>query len=365
MSANLHISPWLIPVDLEGGGGGGGGGGGLPAITSDVTLNVPTEFPTIKDALDWVRERVRLNGANVTIFVEDGTALAESVVLTNECLDYVTLSFGENITLDADAVPVSPLGYVVFVYLSDSKINIGNDSYCFFNVVGTTPTIFSYCERSEIHIENVVVGGLFVGAYAAKSSVSIKASTLSAVIGTMFESSNVRLTETEIYSQNACVKAIDNSSVAIVAGTYQSGDAPIIDAALSRVTLNSVLGSLTFSTSAAQNVISSEKADISGSVSSINTECTDEVIFNNGGTVAITVLLALNVGSNNPTLVRAAAGRTEIGVTAFGTSTGEIVNVQQGAIVQVRLGLGTLPFVFSGGYSQTPNVPTADGIIFA
>lgn len=28
MSANLHISPWLIPVDLEGGGGGGGDGSG-------------------------------------------------------------------------------------------------------------------------------------------------------------------------------------------------------------------------------------------------------------------------------------------------------------------------------------------------
>lgn len=396
MSANLHISPWLIPVDLEGGGGGGGGGGvqsvvagtgitvdntdpqnpivsatgggGLPAITSDVTLNVPTDFPTINDALDWVRERVRLNGANVTIFVEDGTTLAESVVLTNECLDYVTLSFGENVTFDADAAPPTPLGVPAYLYADNAKISVLNGAINSINKVGATAELI-VAINSNVRVDNVVCDG-FDGILFAKNSDIfcnrlIATNCVSAVtaIATKFFLDN-----SQLHSAQECVYASLGSDIQITSSASPvalvAGDVSVFFIENSALSVVQTSGLITIEQGQSDYVIECNNSSVDINAQSLTTG-SRIAIFKNAYSQLSVEINFLDMATNTPDLLMADAGTSVVGVSnVTGTSSGYVCNVNQAAIFQKRL-INDLTVYFTGGYSQTPNVPTADGLIFA
>lgn len=83
--------------------GGGGGGGGTPTIAADMTINVPTDQASINDALNYVRARVVLNGAIITINVESALlpTINEQILFENEDMRCVRITNDGPVNIDS------------------------------------------------------------------------------------------------------------------------------------------------------------------------------------------------------------------------------------------------------------------------
>lgn len=131
--------------------GGGGGGATIPTITADITINVPTDQATVAAALAWVRARVVLNGAIVTINVESALipTINEQFIIDNENMPYLRFKNDGPVNVDSTGFVNSILGLPSFIQVVNGEMGAitgtwtktaGGACVGFLNIASTTTT---------------------------------------------------------------------------------------------------------------------------------------------------------------------------------------------------------------------------------
>lgn len=131
--------------------GGGGGGATIPTITADTTINVPTDQATVAAALAWVRARVVLNGAIVTINVESALipTINEQVIIDNENMPFLRFANDGPVNVDSTGFVNSILGLPSFIQVVNGEMGAitgtwiktaGGACVGFLNIASTTTT---------------------------------------------------------------------------------------------------------------------------------------------------------------------------------------------------------------------------------
>lgn len=350
----------------------GGGGSTIPTITASVTLNVPATYPTINDALDFVRSAVVLDGALVTIAV-DGAAytMTDQLNVIGETFPFVSLVATAPVSIDSTAFVVNtPFGVASAFYFNQAVFGSIVGAWNF--TAGAPCLGFLAVKSDTVHGDFAYTATQFTGfiynAYIVAGSFTSLGTTYSgALVGpsVLIESARATLSRPVITATGA-TKALTVQSGATVDinGTGQfitTSVGQALEVIRSSVTLDGV--SLTVG--AAQEAINLNRSTLNLANCLITHNCATAVIT----TVQSDAVMTFSVtktGANNPDFVTVNGGRVSVNPTAFAGPvsigvTGFTVNT---GILQMANSAQAL-IAFTGGFNPAINVPVAQGLIIA
>lgn len=338
-----------------------GGGAGLPTIPADVTINVPVDYPTINDALDFVRSAVRLNGALVTIAV-DGAAYTpnEQIVINAEDLEYVTLQASAPVTIDSTGFALSPLGVAIFIAIQGAgKLGPVLGSW-------TKGGAVNCCGVASLNNSIAQVSGTLdgfeIGIAAATSKLSAGAiSILNSTSASVFNAGVMDI-NTPTINGAVGLQCFAGSSLTIQNGSMTTTGGCIFGL---RADIN--ISGLTVDAGAVDSPINVSECNADIQLTALTCDPATRVILNNRSDLSVRITTLNNAATLPNDFVQNDGGSTFVHVNGFGASNvsgGQAVLGNNASFTQVQDG-ATLATFFTAGYNPVELVPAAAGLTLA
>lgn len=323
-------------------GGTGVPGPSIPSISVSETKTVASsgaDFTTIANALDYVRARVRLNGAVVTIQYTDPTC-TEQVTVMDDLHDVIITSSG-SVSCETSGYIPNSFGMVSFVSAIGHGANIQlRGSWTSDGVVPASGAL-------SVLGGNIQVGEFFSGTVLDGWRESVSAQAGAAKV---------------VNTSGVCTSAFILCSSGDVLASLCSGSAPYGIRAQAGGKIIYTQSDLTDCSTA---YVYSLRGDIlAEGVDYINNSGDGIFLQADGGEINSSAS-SFTVNGGDPDLARAlATGRLYIqhNGTGGGTSTGNRYSVQAGGILTTS---GNTAAIFSGGDSQATLTITTHGFIIA
>jgi len=346
---------------------GGGGGPTIPTITADTTLNVPAAYPTINDALDYVRSAVVLNGAQVTIAVNGGAYVCnEQITIVGENLDYVSIVATAPVTVNtAGFLPHPVFGAPVFFDIENASLGAISGTFA----PAAPDPVIGWLLNKGASVDFGQFGvtfttSNFLYAIAAFSSsfncVDVNASASDITINLEFSTVNGDFAgTTTITSGGASAIIAENSTVRFGTLDITANNGQCISVQSTTFTMEA--GNLTTVNGA--RVLNAFRSLVDLAGTTITQSAQTDVVNAFHSNVNVYFVNLVNGGANNPAMLAAYASVVNIEIQAVAgvISIGMFVTATVGSTVFANLAL--LPN-FTGGYNQPVNVPTINGLIY-
>lgn len=344
----------------------GGGGGTIPSITADTTLNVPGDYATLTDAINYVLSAVVLNGAQITVEIEDTETLTDQITLDGVSLPYLHIrGLGAGPTIDGAAFVASPIGTPAWLYAEDSALgevygtfrNVNCGAAAFF-INLNSHTRFGSLANTLTVAAGFAVGVINLAGHHGMTGTTMTgaAYSLNASVGSETIAFNCTLTG-QVLVEDASA-TINTGSITVAA------DSAIVAISGAMVSLKNptVTGRIVCSDGAQVSGIVADLAEPAGGIGIPSYQ----LVTGQGGSAnlnvnAITLLLGTAVGfayadTGSHIVVRASN-------TVTNASTGLYAYVQGASQVNAYQPAGWL--AFAGGASQPLYVANAGGLIIA
>lgn len=349
----------------------GGGGSTIPTITADATLNVPATYPTINDALDYVRSAVVLNGAQVTIAVNGAAYVCnEQINITGENLSFVKISATAPVSVDTTGFVVNTLfGVPGFFVVLNSELGEVTGSWAYsaggpaLGFLG----IKSKTAHGNLSFTPTQFTGFLYNYYGfTNEHVAISTTYNNAIVAdAVVNGGSVQ------FNGGACTSVAGIVPLQIEGGAIAHLGGGMTLTAIDQVALSSTRCAIT---SDALNMTTGQAGALfSGTRCTLQLDIAGAVHDTNGnvfnvqecdGTITCASLTTL--GTNNPNYIYATGGQVSINTAAFvgAASLGSPATAINGGIIQVANPVG-VNAAFTGAYAPAINVPVAAGLIIA
>lgn len=349
--------------------GGGPVPPGIPTIAADVTLNVPTDYPTINDALDFVKGAVRLNDAIATVAIDGATYIPnEQLTFNGGDFSWLKIVFATPTSINTTGfIPDPQVGAPIFITLKNNTVLGGISGQFALQVFGTALGIG--CLDSSVDLSGVSVNGCLYGVVAQGAS-TITANSLMNIND--FQSVGVGLLRgakmtvqnlnmvNSFYTGGTAISVTDGASLVVNAGTWLMQNGRLIDADRGG---SVYAGQITATCEQAYSAIFSRSDSNVYFKGHLTCDCTSEILQAYHGSITFDAITLTLTGTHNPTFVGNFGGNVLLpsGPTINGTSTGYITNCGGGALTRFSYHL-QYTFGFTGGDSPTLNTPSNDGL---
>lgn len=339
---------------------------GIPTIAADVTLNVPADYPTINDALNFVRGAVRLNGAIVTIAVNGAIYTPnEQLFIDTEDLSYVNVSFTAPTLIDRAGFTPNPLFGAPFFITIQNGAKLGTVSGS-FSLAVPGPCAGVGVISGQVDLSGATIGSFAYGILGGGPSnitgllpISINNSLSSAILLTVGAKMYVQTLNFN-HTSAIGVSVQNDAQFYAFAGVWNTTTGILIDAENGEARTTQV-------TATCGNSVSAIRSRRGANVvfgGALTADCTSELLnVNSGGRLVFDAASLTLTGTNNPAFLGSFNGTTSIpnGPAITGTSTGRVTNTGGGALTQFAYH-SIYAAAFSGGDSPSLNTPSNSGL---